>query len=1137
MLSLEEMCSQAAQWGMPAVALTDYGNLHGAFEFYHTAKKHTIEPIIGLDITLVDGNARERTQKYTQYNVVLLAQSNEGLQNLFKLGSLAHVEGFYYKPRIDWSDLEKFGKGLIALTGNRFGLIGKHVQEERIDVAQSKLEQLAHVMGRDQIYLEVIDTGLPIQKKINQATFELSEALSLPYVASNDCHYLAQEDHRAFDVMLCIGSGKFIHEENRLRFPSDQYYFRDPSEMQRIFEDHPQALSNTLEIAERCKIDLKREGYCMPTYETQAGASLEDELERVSAQGLDVRLDQLFKRENIKQDGRVTRAKPYHERLKEELSIINSMGFAGYFLIVADFINYAKDNGIPVGPGRGSAAGSLVAYALKITDIDPLPYDLLFERFLNPERISMPDIDIDFCQEGRDQVLAYVSQKYDEEGISGARVAQICTFGKMQARAAIRDVGRVLGITYGEVDKVAKLVPNVLNISLEQAFEQEPKFEEMRNKDREIDELLLLAKRIEGLPRHASVHAAGVVISDANPLWHHLPLMRGQNNEVVTQWDMKAAEKIGLVKFDFLGLKTLTLLARALTFIQASQKTEIDLLNIPMDDAHVFELLSRGETQGIFQLESSGMRDLIKRLKPNAFEDIIALVALFRPGPLGSGMVDDFINRKHGRTQIAYDLPELEPILQSTYGVILYQEQVMSIASTLANYTLGDADLLRRAMGKKIKSEMDQQEQKFLEGASKNKYPKDKAKKIFDLMAKFAGYGFNKSHSAAYALISYQTAFLKAHYPVEFMAACFSIDRNNTDRIVSHLSDCRASNIEVLPPHINLSASDFTVENKCIRFGLSGIKNVGSTAIASIIETRDQDGPFDTMFELCQRVTLRQVNKKVLEALVKSGAMDVLGEHRAQLMIDMEPAVELGSMSQKDQSAGQDSLFSQTWTPPKSEQEVPKWDDTTLLQFEKESVGFYISGHPLSKAQDVLKLYTNTSVGQLDGKVSKTPVRLGGLIIQSKEITTKKGKRMAFAQLEDLTGAVELVIFPQAFEDAREHLRSEQPLFVLGKVDAQEEQGQVKILVDGLCPLEDAALLFDGQVHIELNAQTLENHTLEKLKMFIAQHKGPSQVYLHFNIPGQSKTTLPLGLMYCIKPTLEVIKQLKNTFSALVYLK
>lgn len=1127
MLSFEELCKQASDFEMPAVAMTDYGNLHGAFEFFQTAKKHGVKPIIGLDITLVDGNARERTTKYPQYALVLLAQNNEGLKNLYQLCSKAQVEGFYYKPRIDWTDLEQNHQGLIALTGNRFGIVGKYVQDDRLDVAEEKLHKLISIMGKDNIYLEMIDTGLPIQKKINAAIVSLSEKLSLSYVAANDCHYLTQEDERAHDVILCVGSGKFIHEENRLKFPTNQYYFRSTQEMQTLFSDYPDAISNSVEIANRCEINVDRDGYFMPTYETHGGNTLEQELQKLSQEGLQKRLKQKFVLEDTPAQDQNKIWKTYQARLDEELEIINGMGFAGYFLIVQDFINYAKNNDVPVGPGRGSAAGSLVAYSLKITDIDPIPYNLLFERFLNPERISMPDIDVDFCQEGRDKVLEYVSEKYDEDGIGGSRVAQICTFGKMQARAAIRDVGRVLGIAYGEVDKIAKLVPNILNITLDDAFEKEPKFKEIRKKDQEIDELLTIAKRIEGLPRHASVHAAGVVISDQDPLWNHLPLMTGQADEIVTQWDMKAAEKIGLVKFDFLGLKTLTLLQRALTFIEKSKNTKIDLLSIPMDDAKVFELLSRGETQGIFQLESSGMRDLIMRLKPNHFEDIVALVALYRPGPLGSGMVDDFINRKHGRTPIVYDLPELEEILEETYGVILYQEQVMQIASKLASFTLGDADLLRRAMGKKIIEEMDKQEQKFLEGSAKNKFPSAKAKKIFDLMAKFAGYGFNKSHSAAYALISYQTAYLKAHYPVEFMAACFSLDRNNTDRIVSHLNDCRASEIEVLPPNVNQSDLDFKVVDEKIRFGLAGIKNVGENAIASIVKARDEGGSFKNLFELCERVTLRQVNKKVLESLIKSGAMDDLATIRAQMMLDVESAIEYGSKTQKDKSVGQDNLFGSSMTIPESmHKNAQEWDEITKLQFEKESVGFYITGHPLLKYEEFLQLYTNSKTTNLNTKKNQSVVRLGGTIASCKEITTKKGKRMAFVSFEDLHGNTEMVLFPQTFEKVRELLTEEKPLFVVGKVDIQDDQA--KVLVDEMCLLDEASKFFDGHVHIEIDASDVKQEQLENLKNLLPSIKGSCPIYLHMDMPGQFKTVLPLDDAYKIEPSLDAFEKIKE---------
>jgi DNA polymerase-3 subunit alpha len=1127
MLTFDEMCKQAAEWAMPAVAMTDYGNLHGAYEFFQTAKKHGVKPIVGLDITLVDGDARERTKKYPSYALVLLAENNEGLRNLYQICSKAQTEGFYYKPRIDWTDLKAHGRGLIALTGNRFGIPGTFLQDDRPDVAQAKLNELIEVLGPNQVYLEVMDTGLPIQKKINEGIRTLSKQMGLPMVAANDTHYLVQEDAKAHDVLLCVGSGKFLHEENRQKFPTDQYYFRSPDEMASLFFEFDQACENTLAIAQRCNIEMDRKGYFMPQYETKPGQTLDDALTEMSVQGMHKRLAQRFALENIPADQQPAMEKMYRARLDEELGIIISMGFSGYFLIVQDFINYAKNNGIPVGPGRGSAAGSLVAYATQITDVDPIPYNLLFERFLNPERISMPDIDVDFCQYRRDEVLKYVSEKYDEPGITGARMAQICTFGKLQPRAAIRDVGRVMGVPYGDVDKLAKLVPSVLNISMSEAFEMEPKFAQLRQEDAQTDELLTIAKRVEGLHRHASVHAAGVVISDADPLLSHLPLMTGQKDEMVTQWDMKAVEKIGLVKFDFLGLKTLTLLQKAVSFIKESCGDDVDLLSIPMHDTKVFELLSRGETQGIFQLESSGMRDLVIRLKPSGFEDIVALVALYRPGPLGSGMVDDFINRKHGRTQIQYDLPELEEILKETYGVILYQEQVMQIASKLASYTLGDADLLRRAMGKKIKEEMDQQQEKFLAGAAKNGHPKNKAEKIFDLMAKFAGYGFNKSHSAAYALISYQTAYLKAHYPVEFMAACFSLDRNNTDRVVSHLADCRASNIDVLPPDVNQSALDFMVRDGKIRFGLAGIKNVGETAIESMIEARHKQGPFTSLFNLCERVTLRQVNKKVLESLIKSGALDDLAPKRAQLMMDVEKAIEYGSKTQKDKRVGQDSLFGSSLPAPSSDaKNIPEWDEGTRLQFEKESVGFYITGHPLLKSQHHLTLYTNAHTANLLEKPHQSSVRLGGLISTKKEITTKKGARMAFITMDDLHGSVEVVVFPNCFELAQEVLTQDQPIFVVGKLDIQDEQA--KVLADHICLLDHADQYFDGKVHIQLDASQMQADGLQQLKDLIDRHQGSCPIVLHMEIPGKSKTILPLSQAFKLKPTVDVFEAIQN---------
>lgn len=1111
---------------MPAVALTDYGNLHGSGEFLEKAKAFGIQPILGLDISVVHGPAAEKSTKYPSYGLVLLAKDLQGLQNLHHLVSLAHLEGFYYKPRIDLDMLQKYHEGLIALSGNHFGGPAKMIQDHRLDTAEEMIVQYANIFGKENYYLELIDTGLKIQDTINGHLIDLAKKVGVKVVATNDVHYLDQKDSHAHDVMLCIGSGKQLDDPGRLKYQTDEFYFRSVEEMKKKFAGCPEAITNSLEIAERCKLNIKHEGYHMPRFELPAGQTAEMFLTELSKTGLEDRLEKMFIAQSIDPSKQDEIHKKYFDRLDIELDCISKVGFASYFLIVQDFINFAKNNGIPVGPGRGSAAGSIVAYATRITDVDPIPYNLLFERFLNPERISMPDIDVDFCQYRRDEVIKYVSNKYDGEGVGEKRVAQICTFGKLQARAAIRDVGRVLGIPYGDVDRIAKLVPTILNISLQEAFEQEPKFGEIRKKDEKIDELLNIALFLEGMPRHASVHAAGVVISDEKPLVDHLPLMRGQEGEIVTQWDMKGVEKIGLVKLDFLGLKTLTLLQRAVELIKMSKGKEIDILYIDMKDPKVFELLSRGDTQGIFQLESSGMRDIVCKLKPSSFEDIVALVALYRPGPLGSGMVDDFINRKHGRTPIVYDLPQLEKILKETYGVILYQEQVMQIASELASYSLGEADLLRRAMGKKIPEEMAKQKDRFLQGARKNNIPEAKAQKIFDLMEKFAGYGFNKSHSAAYALISYQTAYLKTHFPVEFMAACLSIDRSNSDRVVLHLSDCRKQNIKVLPPDINESDLDFKVVEENIRFGLAAIKNVGEIAIQSVLEARKKDGGFKDLFDLCKRVELRQVNKKVMEALIKCGALDSMKYKRSQLMINLEKVLDLASKDQKDEKVGQSNLFGGGGPTKVQMDDSEEWDETQRLRFEKESVGFYISGHPLLKYQYSIDLFGNSRTSELIEKRNQSIVRMAGIISTLKEISTKKGDRMAFATLEDLQGQTEVIMFPEVYRQSIEMVKSEQPLYVVGKVDVGEEQA--KVIAEKVCYLEQAETVFEGKVHIFIDASNMKDEDLNDLKKLMTKHKGNCYVVLHMTIAGKSQTTLSLPRDYVLRPSMAFISELQN---------
>ncbi len=1120
-ITVEGMLERAKSTGMPAVALTDHGNLFGVLEFYHAAKASEIQPIIGIEGYITQGDRREKSHQYPTHHIVLLAKNEKGLRNLYRLVTLANFEGYYYKPRMDREILRKYSEGLIGLSACLNGVPSKYIQDGRDDMAAQAVVEYREIFGHENYYIEIMDNGLPEQKKVNPQLIDLAKRYSIPIVGTNDCHYLNQGDAKVHDALLCIGTGKSVQDQDRMKFYNDQFYMKSPEEMRNVFSEIPEAVSNTLEIAKKCKLSLKVGNYHMPRFQLPEGKTVEAYLEEVAKKGLEQRLPEI--KSAYEREGRDSKdlADQYFSRLQLELETIRKTGFAGYFLIVADFINHAKEKDIPVGPGRGSAAGSLVAYATKITDIDPVRYDLLFERFLNPERISMPDIDVDFCQEGRDEVIKYVADKYGgSSSMEETRVAQITTFGKMQARAVIRDVGRVLNMSYSEVDRIAKLVPGVLNITLEEAFAQEPKFTDLRKKDPRVDELLTIASSLEGLTRHASVHAAGVVISDDRPLVDHLPLYKGQHDEVVTQWDMKGVEKVGLIKFDFLGLKTLTLLKQAVKMVEQTKGEKINLLQLDMNDLNVYDLLGRGDTQGIFQLESSGMVDLVVKLKPSAFEDIVALVALYRPGPLGSGMVDDFIQRKHGRTPIVYDLPQLETILKETYGIILYQEQVMQIAALLANYSLGEADLLRRAMGKKIPEEMAKQEARFLDGCRKNKISETKAKRIFDLMEKFAGYGFNKSHSAGYALIAYQTAFMKAHYPVEFMAACLSIDRDNTDRLAVLLSDCRAQEIEVLPPDVNESRLDFTVIDGRIRFGLAAVKNVGDGAIEAMIESRTKEGPFADLFDFCRRVDLRRVNRRVIESLIKCGAFDSTGGRRAQMIASIDRAMDVASQAQQDRISGQANLFGTLMASPVAATnytDAEEWDELTRLKAEKESIGIYVTGHPLLKFSETLGRYANADTGRLAELPDQSTARIGGMVTKLKEITTRKGDRMAFVTLEDLTGSVEIIVFADVYRQKSDLFKSEDPIFVVGKLDIGEDQP--KVIASDAISLTEAAKLFSGAVHISVDATQVLETKLTDLKSILLRHKGVSPVVLHFRIPGKSETVLTLPRDISLDPS------------------
>ncbi|MFW5731331.1 MAG: DNA polymerase III subunit alpha, partial [Desulfonatronovibrionaceae bacterium] len=890
-IRIDDLCSRASQLGMPAVSITDHGNLFGALTFYLTARKYGLKPIIGCEVYVAHGKLTEKNQ--TRYHLVLLAMNIQGYQNLIKLVSKGWLEGFYYKPRVDRDALKKHSAGLIALSACLQGEVQHVLQRKGFNQAQSVAMEYADIFP-DRFYLEMQANGIKEQEAVNHELIKMSGRTGLPLIATNDCHYLTADDVQAHDVLLCIQTNARVDDPSRMRFDTSELYFKTREEMDRAFSHCPQAMENIGRVIDRCNLELETDQPHFPRYEPVREKTLDEEFRTLAKEGLEQRLKKL---------AYVSDAGPYQERLEQELDIICSKGYPGYFLIVQDFINWAKSKGIPVGPGRGSAAGSLAAYALGITDLDPIRYTLLFERFLNVERASMPDIDVDFCYDRREEVIRYVSEKYGHES-----VAQITTFGAMKAKAVVRDVGRAMGLSLARVDKIAKLIPDELKMTLDKALEREADLRQMVEEDKEVARLMDICRRLEGLVRHPSTHAAGIVISD-RAMQEYLPLYKGKKGEVVTQYDMKRVEKVGLIKFDFLGLKTLTVISNTLEQIKAANKSVPDMNSIPLDDKETYKLLGQGQTDGVFQLESSGMRTVLTDLKPNCFEDIIALLALYRPGPLKSGMVNDFIQRKHGEIPVEYPHPDLEPILKETYGVILYQEQVMKIAQVLAGYSLGDGDMLRRAMGKKEPAVMAQQRSKFLQGARKNNVPEDKAEYIFDLMEKFAGYGFNKSHSAAYALISYQTAFLKAHFPHEFMAALITSEVNNTDKVMAHMNACRDLNIEILPPCINTSQAGFSAEQGKVLFGLTGIKNVGAGAINMIIRERNQNGPFASLLDFCTRISSRKVTKRVLEMLIKSGAMDCLGCSRKALLQGMDMVVARSQRAAKPKYQGQASMF------------------------------------------------------------------------------------------------------------------------------------------------------------------------------------------------------------------------------------
>ncbi len=1114
------LMQRCKDFGMHSVAITDHGTMFGVVDFYEKATKSNIKPVIGCECYVAPRSLEEKTplDKDGLTHIVLLAENQEGYTNLCKLATIAQLQGFYYKPRIDKDVLRVHSKGLIALSACLHGELSTHLINGRVEKADEAARFYQKLFGEDNFFLEVQNNGIDIQEKVNQGLLEMSRRLSIPLVATNDCHYLDKNDVRAHDVLLCIQTGKTVHDNKRLKFQTDQLYFKSREQMCEFFKDYPGAVENTTKIADRCHVEFDFNTYHFPKFETPATETPDSLFEKETRQG--------FKRVMAKVLKKYPDAdqSAYQKRLDYEISVIKSMGFSGYFLIVADFIGYAKKNKIPVGPGRGSAAGSLVAYSLGITDLDPLEYGLIFERFLNPARISMPDIDVDFCIIGREDVFKYVVEKYG----GGDYVAQIITFGKLKTRAVIRDVGRALGIPLKEVDVIAKLIPDVLGIKLKDALKQEPKIRQMAEGRPDIDELIRVCQVLEGLPRHASTHAAGVVIGD-KPLVNYMPLFKGKKGEVITQFDMKVVENIGLVKFDFLGLRNLTVIEKTLKLIEKQGHARPDLTEINMEDTATYELLSRGDTTGVFQLESSGMKDLLVRLKPACFADIIALVALYRPGPLDSGMVDQFVERKHGRRSVEYLVPQLEPILSETHGVIAYQEQVMKIAGELANYTMADADGLRKAMGKKIQAVMAQHRELFMKGAKENQIPEEKAKEIYDLMETFGRYGFNKSHSAAYGLIAYQTAYLKTHYPVELMAALLTSEMHSIDGVVKYIAECKSHGIRVLPPDVNESEIEFIVLDQKIRFGLVAVKNVGEGAIETILEER-KEGKFTSLFDFCQRLDLRRVNKRVIEALIKCGAFDSTGAHRSQMMAVLEDAISFGQRVQREKGDPQMGLFDMEDTQPSLINAPPlpairEWEQSQLLANEKDSLGFYISGHPLSGYEDILEKFTSADTLTIQEIADKTAIRIGGLVRGVKVIRTKKGEPMAFVTLEDMHGTVEITVFSSLYAEIVPLLVEDNPVLVQGEV--QRDEKSLKILADSAITMDKAEETWTADIHLNLDASGVERQQLQQLYDIIKRHPGSCRVYLHLRDSEKTDTIIALPESLRLKAGVKLTREIQ----------
>ncbi len=1116
---IPDLVGQCAEYGMPALALTDHGNMFGAIEFYTTAKKAGIKPILGSEVYVAPGSRKEKTvvqsngAKDTSFHLVLLAKNETGYRNLMKLVSIGYLEGFYYKPRIDKEVLAEYREGLIALSACLKGEVARMIIRDNMERAEQVAAGYKELFG-DDYYLEIQDHNIPEERTVIKGVLELSKKLDIPIVAANDVHYLKQEHYVAHDILLCLQTGKDYDDPNRMRYSTDQVYFKSADEMVRLFGDEiPQSLTNTLEVAEKCNIELEFGTFHLPRFQLPAeyhNFTLDAYLAEVANKGLTERYPI------------VTPA--MRERLNHELSVIKKMGFAGYFLIVKDFIDYARSQGIPVGPGRGSAAGSLVSYAIGITNFDPMKYNLLFERFLNPERITMPDIDIDFCYERREEIINWVRDKYGQDNVT-----QIITFGTMAARAVIRDVGRVLKMSYGEVDKIAKMIPAAVGMTINRAFEMVPELRQLEQKDELHKRLLENARILEGLARHSSTHAAGVIITPET-LTNYTPLYKSSQGDVTSQYDGVTLEKIGVLKMDFLGLRTLTVIQKTLDMLKKKQ-IFINLDKISLDDEKTYQIFCNGETIGIFQFESSGMREYLRKLQPQCLEDLIAMNALYRPGPMD--MIDEFIQRKKGLVKIEYMHPVLEPILKETYGVIVYQEQVMQIASAMAGFSLGKADILRRAMGKKKVELMKEQRRLFLEGAKEKGIDEKIADAVFDHMDKFAGYGFNKSHAACYSFVAYQTAYLKAHYPKEFMAANLSSEMGDTNRVVILIEECRRMGIPILPPDINESQEYFMPTEEGIRFGLGAVKNVGKGAIRSIVDARKQHGRFKTLFELCEHIDSRQVNKKVLECLIQAGAMDSLEGHRALLLANVDLAVNYGQSVAARRSSGQTNIFdiggddAVTLPLPKMIH-ADEWNKSETLAREKTLLGFYLSGHPLSRYKTEVMLFRSGDFLSFANMPDGNPVRAVGIVTQVKIHYDKKKRPMAFITFEDFTSSIEAIAFADTYAEFSTLLQVESMVLVEGKVNIKTENDDPKIIIDKAIPLERVWEKYSKQLCLAFRSDEIEEKTILQVKKIIQEHKGKCPVLINVIGSGGVEYLLRSRGIYT-RPNPTLIQQLQES--------